>query len=69
MAAMTDHPQQYRLTRKQWLAVNRALAGGSLQCRGYAMEKAHERRARIQEAQEILSTSYDDARARMGARE
>jgi len=73
---MSDHPEQHRLTREEWLEVNRALAGASLGLLhwyvGIAGRKAETRKERqvlVSRAQEILSKSYEDARARMGARE
>jgi hypothetical protein len=73
---MTDRPETYALSSEEWLEVNRALAGASLGLLhwyvGIAGRKAETRKERqvlVSRAQEILSKSYEDARARMGARE
>lgn len=60
------HPETYTLNREEWLEVNRALAGASLQL-NYVVAKGQEKKDRlnlVRRAQDILSTSYATASAR-----
>ncbi len=55
-------PQTYTLTREEWSAINRTLAGAALsltlpksQC---AVDRRRVRLARVRDAMDILSASY-----------
>ena len=57
-----DHPDTYSLTRAEWLAINRALAGAHLSMVYGDPAGADRRRLRqVQDAQTILSAAYDSA--------
>lgn len=65
---MPDHPETYTLTREEWSAINRALAGAalgaSLPRSNAANVRSRDRLACIREAQDILSAAYDRAAGR-----
>ena len=53
------HPEIYKLTRTEWLAINRALCGASLEMMRVRGSKT--RKNRVGEAIDILQTSYQRA--------
>ena len=67
---MTEHPENYVMSRAEWLAVNRALAGATLAMRfprdPIQQKQSQERLNRVLAAAMILSNIYD--RAAAGAR-
>jgi len=55
------HPETYKLTRTEWLAINRALCGASLEMNRVRGTSASDRKNRVGEAIDILQTSYQNA--------
>ena len=66
-----EHPENYNLTRYEWLEINRALSGAALQLNFVVAkgEKRIERLERVRNAQDILSTSYKAAQISVSHKE
>ncbi|KKM15770.1 hypothetical protein LCGC14_1692750 [marine sediment metagenome] len=60
-----NHPKTYTLTRGEWRAINRALAGAALVIAVPGLDRAAgarlQRRNHVRKAQNILSASYKRA--------